>query len=272
MPILNLNDALIESSKIYAQENGLTFVRLADNIQFVSSRLVLPSNTLTVRTSGSEIVVRKILTNGTDTPTEPQTVEFERKTVNDISATTINGYDYGIQPDIVSNINILFQVPNVNISTSFKYNISTQTTYEATDTVSWLNQVTVVVPPKTKTIVDFIITIGNFNSLIPFIASLSGRSVFRSQSNPEQITYVPLTFDGATGESIGDILARLYKVNAQRSPFDVNLLDLEGSLRLRGGLGLQSRVEIRNQPLPGNPLPENVQSIPGETAAQAVFF
>ncbi|WP_121638988.1 hypothetical protein [Virgibacillus sp. Bac330] len=36
-PILHFNDVLIESSKIYAQQNGLTFIRLADNIQFVST-------------------------------------------------------------------------------------------------------------------------------------------------------------------------------------------------------------------------------------------
>ncbi|WP_121640746.1 ETX/MTX2 family pore-forming toxin [Virgibacillus sp. Bac330] len=272
MAILNLREAITEASKVFAQQNNLTFESIAPDLQFVSSHLALPSDILTIKSPGNSIVVRRILINETDTPTEPQTVSFERKTVNNLTARTIDGFRYGIQPDMVTDVHFFFEVPNINLITSFKYNISTQTSYQATDTVSWLNQVRVVVPPKTKTIIDFIITIGNFNELVSYIASLSGRVVFSYNTNPERITYLPLTYDGATGQSIGDIMANLYKVNAQDNPSDVNLLDLEGTMRLQGGIGLQSRIDITNQPLPGNPLPENVQTIPGQTAAQAVFF
>ncbi|SHH10768.1 ETX/MTX2 family pore-forming toxin [Virgibacillus chiguensis] len=271
MAILDLREAITEASKVYAEGNNLTFSKIRD-LEYTDSRLEIPNDVLIVDNPGRSIVARKEIINRTNKPTEPQTISFERKTEDTVTTKTTEGFEFGVSTEVSTNVNVFFANFDISVSTSFKYNTSTETTYESKETISWSENIPVVVPPKTKTIVNFIITIGDFNALVSFLASVYGIVRFNYNSGPYVATDVPLTYRGLTGESIGDIMGRLYNFNTQINPTDVYLLDIEGSLNLQGALGVQSSTEIINQPLAGNPLPESVQTIPGTTRNQAVFF
>lgn len=272
MAILDLREAITEAGKIYAEQNDLNFQRLSDNLEFVNYDLELPQGGLRIDNPGRTIVARKEVINRTDKPTEPQTISFERKTEDTVTTKTTEGYEVGVSAEVSTNVNVFFANFDITVSTSFKYNTSTETTYESKETISWSENIPIVVPPKTKTTIDFIITIGDFNVPVSFIATLAGGFIVNYKANPELFTYVPLTYRGLGGETTGDILARLYNIKTRINPTDVYLLDLEGAINLQGALGVQSSTEIRNQPLAGNPLPESVQTIPGTTRNQAVFF
>ncbi|WP_121640747.1 ETX/MTX2 family pore-forming toxin [Virgibacillus sp. Bac330] len=270
MAILDLRQAITEASKVFAEANGLVF-RKINQLDFEDSRLELPDDVLIVDTPGRSIVARKEIINRTSKPTQPQTIHFERKTEDTVSTKTTEGFEFGVETEVSTNIDVFFGSVDVSVSTSFKYSSSTERTYESKETISWSEDIPVIVPPKTKTIVDYIITIGEFNAPVSFFATVRG-VVMVDYKNTPYYTLVPLTYRGVTGESIASIMARLYNITAQTNPNDAYLLDLEGELTLQGALGIQSSTEIRNEPLPGNPSSGSVQTLPGETRNQAVFF
>ncbi|WP_181917355.1 ETX/MTX2 family pore-forming toxin [Virgibacillus dokdonensis] len=270
MTILDLQKAIVLASQEYAVGNNLEFYYI-NNVNFVQTNFELPNNTLLVDTLGRAIVTSKELTNETDKPIT-QRVHFDEQTENKLNVQTTYGYKFGAQTDKNAKIDVYFTLYDDRITTTFKYNPSIETTYTSKETLNWSQNIPIVVPPRTKTKIDYIITIGNFNTPISYFISVYGIVVFKYRSGPSDITYVPLTYRGETGESIGDIMGRIYNINARTNPIYGYWLDVEGTLNLEGCLGIQSETRIKNTPLQGNPLPESIQSILGETKKQAIFF
>ncbi|SHH89794.1 ETX/MTX2 family pore-forming toxin [Virgibacillus chiguensis] len=266
MAIYNLNDAIIGA----ASEWGLVdlYILLENNVILTEAQLDLPDNRIISTKPGRTIIAKKEITNTTDRPTQQQIVVFERKTENTFSTKTTEGFEYGVQIDVKANIDVVFTQLDTTISTSFKYNTSTEKTQETTETITWREEIPVIVPPRTRTIIEFDITLGDFDQVVTFAQSLEGTLRFTKLFSGQRIT-ATLTQQNSNGDTIANIMKQKYGI-------PITIIDdkvlLDGDVRLSGSLGILSNTTITNQPLPGNPLPKTVETIPGQQASRAVFF
>ncbi|RFA35584.1 hypothetical protein CAI16_08070 [Virgibacillus dokdonensis] len=269
MPILQLTHALVQAANVFAAQNNLQFEASSiNNIHLINTQTDLPNNTLIINNEGETFESQKVIVNQTLQPS-PQTIAFEQKITNEIQTQTTQGYQFGLQLDQTALIHILFNKYNVTVATSFKYNPSTQIIYNSEYNVTWRENVTLEVPPRTKTVVTYSVLVGLLCKNIHYKITLSGQLLFRLKSDPSKTMLLPLTYKGNRKQSVGDILSGLY--NIETSDANDNL-DIQGSLHIKGALGLKSSTRIKNIPYRGNPSSSTEQTIPGQQATSVVFL
>ncbi|WP_220349795.1 ETX/MTX2 family pore-forming toxin [Virgibacillus dokdonensis] len=272
MNIIILDEALYQAAIQFGKINDLDIViDSLQNIQVAKSELKLPNDQITVGNVPKNVItLQKEFVNTSQQP-KLQTVTFEQNTENRFSTQTTLGFSNYRKTIYTVNTNIIvnFTQYDTKVSSSAKYNISNTKTYTTTQTVHWLKDVSLNIPPKTKTTIIYTIILGDFHESIPVWSTLVGKLVFGSATNLLNKYIVPLTYKGRDGQSIGDILGKLYNITTLA---DGEELLIEGSLLAQGSLAIQANIDIINTPLNGNLTPPSIQSLAVQPAARAVFF
>ncbi|WP_181917209.1 ETX/MTX2 family pore-forming toxin [Virgibacillus dokdonensis] len=267
MSILNLRQAMNQAATVFGKKNNLQFIPASLQRIYVVNTQIL-SSLITTTTLRSPFIQKKVITNKTNQPTS-EFITFEQDIQNIIFSKTINGYKLGVQESKLEQVEVLFSRFQVSIPIVFRYNVSNETEYIISNIIHWSDGISVFVPPKTKTTIYYIINVGDFAQDIEFQMTVGGTLLFNYPNMPDKKVTVHLTDKGAGDESIGDILKRLYSLNLTAYNSQLNMI---GSIRLRGTLGINSLFIIQNNPLGQIPLPTKTQTIPSKTSTNNLFL
>ncbi|WP_121640351.1 ETX/MTX2 family pore-forming toxin [Virgibacillus sp. Bac330] len=271
MAIIDLLRLTGEAGLRWLSDDGLEYPRDYDRVQLLwgndTPRIDPPGGRITSDTPPRTIVARKEITNNTDRPSEPQTITFERTTENVFRTETTEGYEVGTSLQAKASTDVFFGSLDITVSTNFKFNVSTTQAEESKESITWREEIPIVVPPRTKTRVDFIIEIGEFDQLVPFILPFAG--FFRAIKGTTVVKGGRLTEPNSQGRTIAQYMEQLGDIKVTKGGLGVFVF---GETSLSGALGIESNTVITNFPLPPSNAEVTIDTIEGQSGPRSVYF